>query len=205
MVNEFGCQKECANHLGVDKSTISRHVKALVKAGELEPNESDQGKRNDLHQRSGPKRATSERSCTTQPPVEKIPDHPPVQPVEDLLDEAQQRVKELEAELEHLRDSTRKLIAKRGAEAIKDADDAYTSAQSEFQQKPIDERIGAEAIVLSMSMTCMINAHKATFDEVADRFEAANATIHGPGSMDHQQWKTYRGFLEPFLDLFSFY
>ena len=43
MVNEFGCQKECANHLGVDKSTISRHVKALVKAGELEPSDSDLG------------------------------------------------------------------------------------------------------------------------------------------------------------------
>ena len=124
-----------------------------------------------------------------------------MQPVEDRLAASQQRVKELEADLEKLREDTRKLIVKRGAEAIKDADDAYNSAQSEFQQKPIDERIGAEAFVLAMFVDQMLSAHKATFDEVADRFEAANATIHGPGSMDHQQWKTYRGFLEPFLDL----
>ena len=104
MVNDLGCQKELANHLGVDKSTISRHVKALVKEGKLEPSDSNQGKRNDL-----------KRSCRSQLAVENaevaVPNSPAAaipyaQPIDDQLDEARQRVKELEAELEQAREAS---------------------------------------------------------------------------------------------------
>ena len=115
MANDLGCQKELANHLAVDKSTVSRHVKALVKEGKLEPSDSNQGKRNDL-----------QRSCTAQPPVENvevaIPHSPAAaipyaQPIEDQLDEARQRIKELEAELEQAREANKKLTVAKEKEA----------------------------------------------------------------------------------------
>lgn len=58
--NELGTQAELARELGVNRSTISRHRKALVLAGDLNEDESNQGQRTDL------------RSCRTQLPVENV-------------------------------------------------------------------------------------------------------------------------------------
>lgn len=57
----LGSQAELSRHLGVDKSTVSRHHKALVAEKLLKPLETNQGKRNDL------------RSCRAQLPVENPP------------------------------------------------------------------------------------------------------------------------------------
>lgn len=208
MVNRFGCQKECANHLGVDKSTISRHVKALIEAGQLEPSESEQGKRTDL-----------KRSCTVQPPVEnrgdlrkslqgsnsqigeKIPDHPPMQPVEDLLDEAQQRVKELEAELKQLREEAKSAVDRNVKGFVSELHGTVTSEFDPLKNLPLDERLGGGALITTLFVSTMLSQLEPTMDELLDDYKAAGATFYDQGSMDLEQWHKYNSFMEPLLDL----